>query len=111
MVNVVTGRDMSSLISATFIDESTPPESRTPNGTSATIRRATDFFRRRVSSATASFSLSSFSVNVVDSSGLQSHYCTALASPRWSIVRMYPAGSLKMPLNSVSGAGVMMNVR
>ena len=36
--NVRTGRSMSSDINATFVEESTPPERKTPNGTSDIIR-------------------------------------------------------------------------
>ena len=86
MVNVVTGRVISSLISATFIDESTPPDSSTPNGTSDTMRRAIDCFSSRVSSATASGSLRSCSVSRLERSGRQSHHFVAVAWPRQSIV-------------------------
>ena len=110
MVNVVTGRDISSLISATFSDESTPPDSSTPNGTSDTIRRAIDCLSRRVSSATASSSPRSFSVSIRARSGRESHHRSARA-PRPSIAILWPAGILKMPRNIVSGAGATMKVR
>jgi len=80
-VNVETGRSISSAISATFSDESTPPESNTPNGTSDTIRRAIDCLSRRVSSATASGSLRSRSVSVDERLGTQSQYWRAFACP------------------------------
>ena len=111
MVKVVTGRDISSLIRATFSDESTPPDSSTPNGTSDTMRRAIDCFSSRVSSATASSSLKSLGESILVASGRQSHHCRAAARPVWSMVIRWPAGSLKMPLKSVSGAGVTMKVR
>ena len=82
MVNVVTGRDISSLMSATFIEESTPPDNNTPNGTSDTMRREIDCFSNRVSSATASASLISSSASVFDASGTQSQYWRAVASPQ-----------------------------
>jgi hypothetical protein len=110
-VNVVTGRVISSLIRATFSDESTPPDSSTPNGTSETIRLAMDCFRSRVSSTTASGSLRSFSDSSAEASGRQSHHCAAPASPRQSIVTRYPAGTLNTPRNIVSGAGATMNVK
>ncbi len=81
-MNVVTGRDMSSLMSATFIDESTPPDNSTPKGTSDTIRREIDCFSSRVSSRTASSSLRSLSLSVVALSGTESQYRRAVASPR-----------------------------
>jgi hypothetical protein len=51
--NVRTGSLMSSLISATFVDESTPPDRKTPNGTSLIIRLAIE---PRSSSSTRSWS-------------------------------------------------------
>ena len=98
-------------MSATFMDESTPPDSRTPKGTSETIRREIDCSSSRVRSATASVSLMSCSVSVSDRSGRQSQNCRTVARPVWSTVIVWPAGNLKIPRNIVSGAGATMNVR
>ena len=54
-VNVSTGRDICSDISATFADESTPPDRNTPNGTSDIIRlRIESRSKRRISARCSS---------------------------------------------------------
>ena len=112
-MNVVTGRVISSLISATFNDESTPPESSTPNGTSDTMRRAIDCLSRRVSSCDGSGSLRSCSDRQprIDRAGSPTTAVRGRAARGSRSSRGGPAGILKMPRNIVSGAGATMNVR
>jgi hypothetical protein len=91
IVNECTDCDVRSRISALMIEESSPPLSSTPTGTSATICRSTELRSRSSSLASASAS-----VIVASSRGSIDQYglTETVASLK---VNRCPGGSLKMP--------------
>ncbi len=107
---VRTGSLISSDIRATLVDESTPPERKTPKGTSAIIRFSIE--ARSSSSSRSSISDSSISATsslAEDDIGLHQISLSVLPSGR-TIIRS-PGASLWMPSNIVIGAGVQTKVR
>ena len=97
-------------MSATFVDESSPPDRNTPNCTSAIIRLAIDAWRRRRSSATISPSdMPASETARLASSG--SHQMSRETDPSAATVIRSAGASLLMPANIVRGGGVKANVR
>src|SRR5215813_11552944 len=100
MENVRTGCDDCACIRATTVDESTPPDRKTPSGTSAIIRSATASRKRRSRLSTASasepengFASPAFTTAFADQKGTGFGDETASARS----VRMQPGGSLETP--------------
>ena len=87
-----------------------PPESRTPTGTSATIRRSTATRSRSSSASCQSRSVQSARSGSRPNAGLQ--YTWSLCRPSGSITRTVAGGSLRTPFRIVRGGGTTLwNVR
>ena len=83
--------------------ESMPPDSSTPTGTSATIRRSTASRSRSSSASSQSRDVQSARSGSRVNSGSQ--YTRSVVAPSGSIVRTVAGGSLPMPARMVRGAG------
>ena len=111
-VKVSTGRDICSAISATFAEESTPPERKTPNGTSDIMRfRIESRSSRRISARCSPSLVARAPPFARASGGSASQYRIVRAVPSRSQTSMWPAGILFIPLKSVEGAGVVRKER
>ena len=98
----------SRLISATLVDESTPPERNTPTGTSLIIRRSIERSRRKRSSASQSTAIA------VELRAVLERIPVAPRRRGPSPVNrscVCPGASFETPANSVRGGGTATNVR
>jgi hypothetical protein len=87
-----------------------PPDSSTPTGTSATIRRWTAVRSFSTSASSQSRSVQSERASTRANSGTQ--YSWSVAEPSGSTTRTVAGGSLRIPCRMVRGAGTTeWNVR
>ena len=94
---VRTGTSVSSAISATLVEESRPPERKTPNGTSDIMRLRTDSRSRWRTSATISGSLIAATSSETAAGGIGSHHVRRCVWPCAVTVIHSPAPSFEMP--------------
>ena len=95
---------------ATFVEESMPPERKTPNGTSDIIRRRIDSRSRcRSRSRMSSSDMAATSAAVSGENGLQ--YVSISDEPSARTVMRWAGPSLRIPRNIVIGAGAQTKVR
>ena len=98
-------------MSATLVEESRPPERKTPNGTSDIMRLRTESRSRWRTSATISGSLIAATSSETATDGIASHQVRRCVCPCAVTVIHSPAPSFEMPWNIVRGGGVNPKVR
>src|SRR5215218_5089291 len=98
-------------MSATLVEESSPPDRNTPKGTSDIIRLRTDSRSNRLTSSTISVSLISETGPETAVDDIGCHQVRWQTSPSADTVMHSPAASLLMPRNIVRGGGVNPKVR
>src|SRR5690349_16559499 len=107
---VRTGPRADRAMRAAFVEESRPPDRKTPNGTSAIMRLRTASPRRsfrRLAAASAEMSRSS----AVRPGEIGCHQDLSSVDPSERTIIHEAGGSFEMPENIVRGGGTKANVR
>jgi hypothetical protein len=96
---------------ATFVDESRPPERKTPSGTSDIMRLRTDSLSRRRTSATISCGAIPATRSATAADGIASHHFSGVTIASAVMTMRSPGPSLPTPRKRVRGGGVKPKVR